>query len=465
MTKIDNFFTGGHHFTELESDLKSKFQMLINALLLSSMALLYAVISNIYRETYGIVPIEVSLIIINIVLFFILRKNRSAFSFVSKMITTQYSLLFLYLFYAYEPNELKHLWLFTYPIILLYFENNKSSVYWLMFMIAMLFLSTVQPFVETYYSLYQVFYLSVVLLVVIAIIYFYKQKMDEAKAVIVRQQESLHSFNTELEKKVTEKTHELQELNDCLEIKVQEKIQELIDKDKLLTVQSKQAVMGEMISMIAHQWRQPLSTVTLQISNLQIRKILGEELDSETVDKVLEEISQNIIYLSETIDDFKTYFHPEKEKSSIGVNVLLQRAVSFVLPRLKGTKILFEFNPKEEIIIQTYANELIQVVLNLLNNAVDALSELDKERLIVEISAEKEDEYIVIYVKDNGAGINEENIHHIFEPYFSTKGKNGTGLGLYMSQMIIEKQFNGVINVQSSEKGSEFSVKIPRSLA
>jgi len=465
MIKINNFFTSGHHFSQDKREVKSKFQMLNNALLLSSLALIYAIINNFFRETYGIIPVELGLIFANIGLFFLLRKSESSFAFVSKVITTQYSLLFLYLFYAYPVQDLKFIWLFTYPIILLYFENVKNGFYWLAFMIAMLFVSVFQPFVQTYYSLFQISYLSFVLIVVSAIIYFYKQKMDEVRNLIIRQQDRLQNFNSELAKKVEEKTHELQELNDSLEIKVQEKITELIAKDKLLSVQSKQAVMGEMISMIAHQWRQPLSTVTLQISNLQIQKLLGGSIEPEVIDKTLDDISKSIIYLAETIDDFQTYFHPDKEKSKIGINSFLDKAINFIAPRLKEVEVQVVFEKKEEIIIDTFANELMQVILNLLNNAIDAFSEVKSEKHKLTINVENLKEKLCIYVIDNAGGIEDEHITHIFEPYFSTKGKNGTGLGLYMSQMIIEKQFEGTIEVDSSTQGSTFCISIPKSLS
>jgi C4-dicarboxylate-specific signal transduction histidine kinase len=378
------------------------------------------------------------------------------------MITAQFSIFFLFLFYNYDPVALKHIWFFTYPIILLYFENMKSVFYWMIFMIFMILISSFQPYIETSYDFYQSFYLSFVLVIVSVIMHFYKMKMEEAKELILRQQNELQVFNAELESKVKQKTQEFEKLNESLEIKVKDKVNELIAKDKLISVQSKQAVMGEMISMIAHQWRQPLSTITLQISNLHFKRLLGEDVSVEESDKVLNEISDNIVYLSETIDDFQTYFRPNKEKVSVKINELLEKAINFALPRTKDLKIKILNNKDQKITIKTYVNEMIQVVLNLINNAIDAFIDMEKEDAKIEIYAEEENNLVKIYVKDNASGISKENLTQIFEPYFSTKGKNGTGLGLYMSQMIVQKQFQGELKVKTSSMGTTFIIEIPK---
>jgi C4-dicarboxylate-specific signal transduction histidine kinase len=326
-------------------------------------------------------------------------------------------------------------------------------------------IAPLQSFIEVKYSLFQVMYISVVLIVVSVIVFFYQFKMNEARDLILEQQEKLLNFNAELEKQVQDKTAELTEMNISLEEKVKQKIEELIQKDKILTVQSKQAVMGEMISMIAHQWRQPLSTITLQISNLELKRLLGEEIKEEEISKTLREISDTIIYLSETIDDFKTYFHPNKELAEIEIHELLERAINFMLPRLKEGNAKISIEKNENITIQTYINELLQVILNLLNNAIDIFSEFKQADAQIVLSVQNEAENIILSVSDNAKGISEKNLPHIFEPYFSTKGKNGTGLGLYMSQMIIEKQFGGSIEVQTSSAGSTFHVKIPKTIS
>ena len=275
-------------------------------------------------------------------------------------------------------------------------------------------------------------------------------------------QRKLKRFNNKLAEQVEIKTKELQEINDSLEKSVQLKVEELIQKDKILTVQSKQAVMGEMISMIAHQWRQPLSTITLQISNLQIKQLLGEISDAKEHEETLTKISDTIVYLSDTIDDFQTYFRPDRKRVYTEIYELIEKALSFIEARIQAKKITIAVQQETKVYLDVYANELIQVILNLLNNAIDVLEVMPIEEKIISLHVSQSKEMVSIYVRDNGTGIDEGNLDKLFEPYFSTKGKNGTGLGLYMSKMIINKQFSGEIEVQSSSKGTAFIIKLPR---
>ncbi len=463
MKGLKNFFTSGYIIEHSNKDLKSRYQMVNIALLLSSIVLIYGMIGNYVREISGLISLELFLLCVNIILFFTLRTYKKSFEYVTIIITTQFTFFFLFLVYTTEPAALKHVWLLTYPIVLLYFQKNRNGVYWVAFTLFALVVAPLQSFVEVQYSLYQVTYLAFSLMIVSVIIHFYQLKMDEAKDTILEQQAMLLDFNSNLEEQVKEKTFKLQVLNEMLEIKVQDKIEKLIEKDELLTTQSRQAVMGEMISMIAHQWRQPLSMITLQISNLQITRLLGSQVSDDELYKTLTKISDTIIYLSDTIDDFQTYFHPNKEVSEINIFELLKRAINFSEPRLKSNNIeIIIVEKKNKLVVQTYVNELLQVILNILNNAIDVLTEREVLNPKVILKIENKENKIKIYIQDNGGGISEENLSRIFEPYFSTKGKNGTGLGLYMSQMIIEKQFGGEIKVENSSKGATFAVEIPK---
>ncbi len=465
MFKLDGFFTSGWDFDEAEQDLKNRYQMVNIGILLSAGGLVYGIIGNYIRDIPGFIPIEITLLFMNFIMFFALRKYRHFFEFFAMTMTLQYTFLFLFLIYTGEPSDLKHLWIFTYPIILLYFQKTIHAVYWLVFILFMLVVAPLQSFVAIKYSMYQVTYISFVLVIISIIIYFYQRKIDEARSIVMEQQDMLRDFNSELEKQVRDKTTELTKLNESLELKVEQKLEELRSKDQILEAQSKQAVMGEMISMIAHQWRQPLSTITLQIANLQFKQLLGHDRSCKDIDEALSNISDTIVYLSDTIDDFQTYFHPDKEMQSIEIYDLLQRALNFVISRVSDKGIKISISRSEDIEIKTYINELVQVVLNILNNAIDAHNEVKGKDPFINISAKKLGERVFIYIEDNAGGIASENLPHLFEPYFSTKGKNGTGLGLYMSQMIIEKQFGGEIGVETSKGGSLFTIKIPKNIA
>jgi len=434
--KKRQFFTSGWDFSSQEQELKGKFQMMNVAILLSSVGLVFGIAGNIVNHLYSYIPLEGFLLFVNLLLFVTLRKYKEAFPVISIIETTQFTFLFLVLIYVSEPSQLKHIWIFTYPIILLYFQNEKNAIYWVAFMVFMLILAPLQTFIPVAYSLFQVSYLSVVLIIISIIIYLYQQKMEEAKRVILEQQEMM-----------------------------KQTVAELTKKDQMLSVQSKQAVMGEMISMIAHQWRQPLSTVTLSISDLQLKKLLGQEVEESLLESKLQEISDTVVYLSETIDDFQTYFAPNKEIHQTTITEVVQKAINFTKPRVDGTPVEVEFEGDFHEPIETYTNELIQVILNILNNAIDELLLLEKEDGKVKISVKDLGEYYLLNIADNANGIPPSQIERIFEPYYSTKGKNGTGLGLYMSQMIIEKQFNSKIELTSSALGTIFHIRVPKKLS
>ena len=252
----------------------------------------------------------------------------------------------------------------------------------------------------------------------------------------------------------------LKEFNKRLE----RKVQEISKKDEILTIQSKQAVMGEMLSMIAHQWRQPLNTITLQISNLQIKEMMQEKVDKKELLEVLSDINSTILYLSETVDDFKTYFRPDKKTSPVTLKELLLRVQNFISARLHSAQVELVLDVDEQITLHTYPNELIQVFLNILNNAVDAYSERTMEEKKIVVRGVLEVDTVKVSISDDAGGIDAGIIHKLFEPYYSTKGKNGTGLGLYMSKMIIEKQFAGDISVVSQGESTTFDVRFKQNL-
>ncbi|WP_304543306.1 ABC transporter substrate-binding protein [Sulfurimonas microaerophilic] len=277
--------------------------------------------------------------------------------------------------------------------------------------------------------------------------------------VMIYYQRKLKYFNRELENQVAEQTKLLREYNHSLEETVEEKAQELIKKDELLTRQSKQAVMGEMISMIAHQWRQPLNTITLQISNIQLKYLMEDKLDKDEVMKTFETINSTILYLSETIDDFKTYFRKDKELVEVSLKELIEKALNLIRPRLKDVQVHLYI--ADEIHAKVYFNELVQVILNILNNAIDAYETCQTCSKEIHISVKQKENMNVIHIEDNAGGIKPAHLEKLFEPYFSTKGKNGTGLGLYMSQMIIEKQFGGFLKVETYDDRTNFKIYLP----
>ena len=236
---------------------------------------------------------------------------------------------------------------------------------------------------------------------------------------------------------------------------------ELKKKDELLMAQSKQAAMGEMISMIAHQWRQPISVISMAVNNIMIDMEL-EELKEENIKSCSRDILEETKYLSQTIDDFRDFFKPKKEKETLLVQNLFDNVYKIVGKSFENNDIELSFLGDGEQSIAVYSGELLQVFINILNNAKDALKDAQAVDKKVTISTCKKKNNIILEFCDNAGGIKEEIKGKIFEPYFSTKDeKNGTGLGLYMSKMIIEKHMLGKIWVENRGNGACFMIELP----
>jgi signal transduction histidine kinase len=250
---------------------------------------------------------------------------------------------------------------------------------------------------------------------------------------------------------------ELERLNNSLEMRVQEEIAKQKSKEKLLIQQSKLATMGEMLSMIAHQWRQPLTAVNAIIQAIELKAKLGK-LDNEYLSKQVE-ISKNVILqMSQTIDDFRNFFKPNKEKEYIFLKDIVSRCLVIVNPTIINNSIDISIDIDKEQKLHIYSNELLQVLLNIINNATDALVENKIESPKIEINSYHKNKNLYLDIIDNGGGIDSSIIDNIFDPYFSTKSKNGTGLGLYMSNIIVQEHFEGNLLVDSSEGKTKFTI-------
>ncbi|MBS9782896.1 MAG: PAS domain S-box protein [Arcobacter sp.] len=238
---------------------------------------------------------------------------------------------------------------------------------------------------------------------------------------------------------------------------------DLESQQDILIEQSKSAAMGEMISMIAHQWRQPLQAVSILVQKIAITQDFDGEIDSEFIDKVVDDIMSQLDYMSKTIDDFRDYFKPNKEQQNIFIKDIVISAVDFLDYMFKAEKIDLQIDIQDNDKVNVFLSELIQVFINIFKNSKDAMDEKNIKNRKIFIRTFSEKNYINIEIEDNAGGIDENIIHKIFEPYFSTKSnKNGTGLGLYMSKNIIEKHCNGKLFAQNTNNGAKFLISLPK---
>jgi signal transduction histidine kinase len=256
---------------------------------------------------------------------------------------------------------------------------------------------------------------------------------------------------------------ELQQINEKLEEMVDKAVGEVRAKDRLLIQQSKMAAMGEMIGAIAHQWRQPLNALGLIIQDLKVSFLLND-LSKENMEKITGESMDQIKYMSKTIDDFRNFFRPDKPKAPFAIKDAVADVLKIASAGLENNSVSVETDYcEEELLVDGYENEFKQVILNLISNAKDATVEHNSNSSDrkIKISLSKHNQEAILSVLDNGGGIKDEVLEKIFEPYFTTKEQGkGTGIGLYMSKMIVEDNMLGRLSAMNDGNGAKFLVEL-----
>lgn len=255
---------------------------------------------------------------------------------------------------------------------------------------------------------------------------------------------------------------QLENLNSSLEKRIEDEIKKNTKQQHMIMQQNKLAQMGEMIENIAHQWRQPLAQINSSI--ILIDAILEKHNFKDTlVENKLTEIESLTSYMSKTISDFKNFFNPNKKKTIFNVEEAIQKANDVLKGLINSHHIQMEINIEKDLKINSYLGELQQVILIIINNAIDALIHMNIHFPEILINAYTDNESLVIHIEDNALGINSDLLDKIFEPYFTTKHKaQGTGLGLYIAKMIVENSLLGFLSVENKQNGACFRIKIPK---
>ncbi|MBF0318534.1 MAG: PAS domain S-box protein [Nitrospirae bacterium] len=279
------------------------------------------------------------------------------------------------------------------------------------------------------------------------------------------------TWRDRMENELRLKTKTLGELAAHLEQRVKQEVQERLKQEKILVQQAKMASMGEMIEAITHQWRQPLNALCLIVQDLSDTFIHGQ-CDKSFMEEAVQDSMQQIDFMTKTIDDFRNYFKPAKTKDTFDPVQAITEVLSITWGQLKLHSIGVQINghaydpnksvDSAQLFISTYKNEFKQVILNIVNNAKDALKTAPKPRKIsFSLSADNTTKTLIININDNGGGIPNEIINKIFTPYFTTKENDkGTGIGLYMSKMIVENNLSGVIYASNAKGGACFTIEL-----
>ena len=255
------------------------------------------------------------------------------------------------------------------------------------------------------------------------------------------------------------KQRELEQLNRCLEARVAEEVGKNREKDQILIVQNRQAAMGEMIGNIAHQWRQPLNALGILLANIKDAYYF-HELDAACLERSVADGDRLVRKMSMTIDDFRNFFHPVKDGSVFWAGKQVNEAIELVRSSFGNDRVKIEVLVARDLRLFGFPNEYSQVLLNLLSNAREAILASGREGGRIRIGIGECAGQGRVTVSDDGGGIAPQHLDRIFDPYFSTK-QMGTGIGLYMSKMIIERNMHGSLSARNLEGGAEFTVSTP----
>ncbi len=282
-----------------------------------------------------------------------------------------------------------------------------------------------------------------------------KQQISDMKDALQRSEEEKLQYQQKAQEA-------LEAINRELELRVEEEIAKNREKEQLLFEQSRHATMGELISMIAHQWRQPLSALTAATSALRIKMEI-DGYDETFFTKKFEDIDGYALFMSETIDEFRGFFAPKTSHEPVKLHKMIESAIRIMKSSFTSGDISINQERQTLKEIKVANSELVQVLLNIFKNACDAFSEksIDYPTIMIRVF-EPEAGRVAVSIRDNAGGIPEPIRHKIFDPYFSTKKeRNGTGLGLYMSKMIVEKHCKGSLELIEHDNGAEFVISCP----
>jgi len=270
----------------------------------------------------------------------------------------------------------------------------------------------------------------------------------------------LREYNDELEKRVGQRTEELNTLNQQLDQRVKDEVLKRVEQEQILIQQSRFAAMGEMIGNIAHQWRQPLNALGLLMQNIEFA-YESDTLDDEYMRRSVEKGNKLTQTMSQTIDDFRNFFKPNKNFEVFSYIEAYHSTMGLIGSSLSNNSITINENIDENVFVSGFMSEFSQVILNILNNAKDALIENRETDRIINVSIYKENGYGCFSIEDNAGGIDKGIMQKVFDPYFTTKDEGkGTGIGLYMSKMIIENNMKGSLTLENSSIGACFTIKV-----
>jgi signal transduction histidine kinase len=393
--------------------------------------------------------------------FFVLQRNSGAFTAIARFVMAA-ALTTVFISHGINPGIFSPiLWIGTTVYLMFFLFSRQEAWLWLGGLI-ILIMADYALGLSFHRFLLQEILIWVGNLLLMALVLTWYVVIKEEKEENYRENRIL------LEHEISRQTvalaasnNSLLKLNESLEQRIQEEIEKNREKDHLIFNQSKSVQMGEMLNMIAHQWRQPLNAISASAIGIEMQQELGG-LTPEAIIEHSDFVQKQTQQMSKTINDFMNFFKPEHERKSFYVHELMDEIVSLMGMQLKSRGISLRYDKQSPIIINGYLKELAHVMINLIANARDAYESVVMDEKPIDISFFEDAECWRIKVEDHAGGIPEELLEKVFDPYFTTKEQGkGTGIGLYMVRRIVKEIFSGTIEVSNSANGACFEIVIP----
>ena len=438
-------------FTPKDKSYRRAYLILTTLFLLVFVLLFYIGYNLVVTHLYYIVALEViSLLMAYLTWYMLIHKKNIALSS-TLLIVTIFILTLLFIF-DQKHHDYALAQAVMLPILAIYLKGLKEgTLFSLAYIGAVLAIAfsgidtwEAVPFTTTSFT-----YLGFTYFVVIALIYYYEFSRTEAFNIIEKSHQELKGYQNNLEQKV------------------EEALLEKGQQEQILIQQSKMAMMGEMIASIAHQWKQPLATTAAIIETAKVENGIANKSDPRT-EEVFEDVLHQVHFMNQTINDFTEFFTPNKEKEFFSLNTSVDDVLRIAQAQLHKHKISFENKiPENSLMVEGYKNEFSQVLLNIVTNAKDAIVEninrgkipSDQGKIIIDATIN--DNKIDLSICDNGGGIPDELMGRIFDAYFTTKKEiKGTGIGLYMSKIIINTHMHGDIKAENGAEGACFHLQL-----
>lgn len=457
-----NILYSGSDFKNNNKFLNDKLQ-LINTILMIAIfasffiAFLFIFIGSDKVQTL-IIILELLYGCIHLSLFFFLRHDNNNLKITIYIAMLSLYILQVIIMVSMIEDSLREAWYLLTIILSFFLAGKKFGYFMLLLIFTTMLIYNFQPFINTNLNDVESILPLILLLLTGLIMNLYEISREKYA-------HSLKEANIALEDKI----EELKQFNINLESRVKQEVLKNGQHELQLLEQSKMVAMGEMIGNIAHQWRQPLSVISMISTGAKMQKEM-DLLTNEMFNNNMDTINDNVQYLSETINDFRNFIKGDRVKKSFNLTDEINSFLHLVQGSIKEHYIILNLDLNDTIQINGYPNELIQCFINIYNNSKDAMLEFSEENSLIFIKTYLDDNNVHITFKDNAGGISEDVLPRIFDPYFTTKHKSqGTGLGLHMTYKLIVEGMSGTVEAKNVNykyegkeyKGAEFKILLP----